>query len=68
MENFKKSDKNWEDYWNKLMLKSKKPIPWGTIVHEKPKHGDLTSTEDASQHKEIKKQRFKKKMFKDDIK
>lgn len=63
MENNEKfSDKEWINYWDDLMLKSKKPVPWGTIVEEKPEHGDKSTTEDTKLH------RFKKdtkKRFKD---
>jgi hypothetical protein len=63
MDKFEKfSDKEWQDYWDQLMLKSKKPVPWGTIVQEKPKHGDLSSSDDTKLHKK----RFKKNRFKKD--
>jgi hypothetical protein len=62
MQEFEKSaDKKWREYWDDLMLKSNKPVPWGTIVEEKPEHGDKSTTEDTKLH------RFKKdkKRFKD---
>lgn len=63
MDNLEKfSDKKWKDYWDKLMMKSKKPVPWGTIVEEKPEHGDKSTSEETQIH------RFKKntkKRFKD---
>lgn len=64
----KTSDVEWQEYWDELMMKSKKPVPWGTIVHEKPKHGDLSSTQDTQKHLKSKKTRFKKKRFKDENK
>lgn len=64
MDKFEKtSDKEWQDYWDDLMLKSKKPVPWGTIVEEKPTHGNLNTKQDTEMHK-----KFKKKRFKDDKK
>jgi hypothetical protein len=57
----KTSDKHWEEYWNSLMSESQKPVPWGTIVNEKPEHGDLSATEDTKKHqvKRFKRRRFK---------
>ncbi len=52
------SDARWKSYWDSLMEQSKSPVPWGTIVEEKPKHGDLTVEEDTAKHR---KSRFKKK-------
>ena len=54
----KKSDTEWVRYWDKLMNQSAKPIDWGTIVHEKPKHKNLTVTEEAKVHK-TSKRKFK---------
>jgi hypothetical protein len=65
MDNFTKfSDKEWQNYWDSLMEKSQKPVPWGTIVNEKPEHGDLSATEDTKLHKNKKIKRFKTKRFK----
>jgi hypothetical protein len=48
MENNEKfSDKEWRNYWDDLMLKSKKPVPWGTIVEEKPDQDNISTTEDT---------------------
>lgn len=49
----------WSDYWDELMLESKKPVPWGTIVEEKPKHGDKSTSEESKIHRFKKKKRFK---------
>ena len=52
MENFEKfSDKKWREYWDDLMLKAKSPVPWGTIVDEKPEHGEKTISEEKKIHK-----------------
>ena len=53
------SDKEWEDYWNELYTQSKDPVPWGTIVHEKPKHPSKNISEEKQLHKNIT-QKFKK--------
>lgn len=45
------SDKKWTEYWDDLMTKSADPVEWGTIVHEKPKHKNLTTEEEAKVHK-----------------
>jgi len=68
MNNFEKlSDTKWKNYWDNLMLKSKKPVPWGTIVEEKPDHSNLNLEEELKQHKvEPTKNKFKKKRFKSD--
>jgi hypothetical protein len=64
------SDKEFRDYWNNLFMQSKDPRPMGDIIEEKPKHGNLTTEEDAKLHKNTmrkfkkpvsKKPRFKKK-------
>ncbi len=64
------SDKKFRDYWNNLFMQSKDPRPMGDIIEEKPKHGNLTTEEDAKLHKDTmrkfkkpvsKKSRFKKK-------
>jgi hypothetical protein len=64
------SDQKFRDYWNKLFMQSKDPRPMGDIIEEKPKHGNLTTEEDARLHKDTmrkfkkpthKKSRFKKK-------
>jgi len=64
------SDKRFRDYWNNLFMQSKDPRPMGDIIEEKPKHGNLTTEEDAKLHKDTmrrfkkpvqKKHRFKKK-------
>jgi len=52
------SDKNWQNYWDDLMEQSDKPVSWGTIVNEKPLHGDKTVTEESKIHK-TKKRKFK---------
>lgn len=63
------SDKRFRDYWNNLFMQSKDPRPMGDIIEEKPKHGNLTTEEDAKLHKKTmrkfkkpvsKKPRFKK--------
>lgn len=63
------SDKRFRDYWNNLFMQSKDPRPMGDIIEEKPKHGNLTTDEDAKLHKKTmrkfkkpvsKKPRFKK--------
>jgi len=58
---FKKSDAEWQKYWDELMQQSDNPVPWGTIVEEKPLHGELSTTEDAKKHdlSKTKKRRFK---------
>jgi hypothetical protein len=33
------------------MLKAKSPVPWGTIVDEKPEHGEKTISEEKKIHK-----------------
>lgn len=53
------SDKKFRDYWNSLFMQSKDPRPMGDIIEEKPKHGNLTTDEDAKLHKKTMR-RFKK--------
>lgn len=54
------SDKDWRQYWDELMSKSKDPVLWGTIVEEKPKHKNLTTEEDTKTHNDQhKKRKFK---------
>ena len=59
------SDQKFRDYWNSLFMQSLDPRPMGDIIEEKPKHGNLTTKEDAKLHKKtmsrFKKTRFKKK-------
>lgn len=57
------SDKKFRNYWNSLFMQSKDPVPMGDIIEEKPKHGELTTKEDAKLHKKTMK-RFKKHRFK----
>jgi hypothetical protein len=44
------SDKEWVQYWDNLMGESKNPVPWGTIVYEKPEHSDKTINEEKKLH------------------
>lgn len=64
------SDKKFRDYWNNLFMQSKDPRPMGDIIEEKPKHGNLTTDEDAKLHKKtmrkFKKPASKKPRFKKD--
>lgn len=64
------SDKRFRDYWNNLFMQSKDPRPMGDIIEEKPKHGNLTTEEDAELHKKtmrkFKKPASKKPRFKKD--
>lgn len=53
------SDKKFRDYWNNLFMQSKDPRPMGDIIEEKPKHGNLTTEEDAKFHKKTMR-KFKK--------
>jgi hypothetical protein len=53
------SDKKFRDYWNNLFMQSKDPRPMGDIIEEKPKHGNLTTEEDAKLHKKTMR-KFKK--------
>jgi len=53
------SDKKFRDYWNSLFMQSKDPRPMGDIIEEKPKHGNLTTEEDAKLHKKTMR-KFKK--------
>jgi hypothetical protein len=53
------SDKRFRDYWNNLFMQSKDPRPMGDIIEEKPKHGNLTTEEDAKLHKKTMR-KFKK--------
>ena len=59
------SDQKFKDYWNNLFMQSLDPRPMGDIIEEKPKHGNLTTKDDAKLHKDtmrkFKKSRFKKK-------
>lgn len=57
------SDKRFRDYWNSLFMQSQDPRPMGDIIEEKPKHGNLTTEEDAKLHKDTMK-RFKKQIHK----
>ena len=53
------SDKKFRDYWNNLFMQSLDPRPMGDIIEEKPKHGNLTTEEDAKLHKKTMR-KFKK--------
>ena len=53
------SDKKFRDYWNGLFMQSLDPRPMGDIIEEKPKHGNLTTKEDAKLHKKTMR-KFKK--------
>jgi hypothetical protein len=61
LDNLRQSDKEWANYWDELMSKSDSPVPWGTIVQEKPTHQDKTIDEEKKLHrfKKTKKRRFK---------
>lgn len=54
------SDNRFEDYWNSLMMESIDPVELGTIIYEKPKHGNKTIKEEQKLHHT----KFKKKLMK----
>ena len=54
------SNNRFEDYWNSLMMESIDPVELGTIIYEKPKHGDKTIKEEQKLHNT----KFKKKVMK----
>ena len=54
------SNNRFEDYWNSLMMESIDPVELGTIIYEKPKHGDKTIKEEQKLHHT----KFKKKVMK----
>jgi hypothetical protein len=54
------SNNRFEDYWNSLMMQSIDPVELGTIIYEKPKHGDKTIKEEQKLHHT----KFKKNMMK----
>ena len=49
------ADKRWTDYWDDLYGESKSPLPWGTIVYEKPEHSNKTIEQEKKLHPEKKK-------------
>ena len=64
MKRFAKDDKKitknkYTEYWDNLMMQSLDPVELGTIVYEKPKHGDKTIEEEQELHGT----KFKKKMI-----
>ena len=55
-----KSDKRFRNYWDSLMMESIDPVELGTIIEEKPKHGDKTIKEEQELHgTKKKKSKFK---------
>lgn len=54
------SNNRFENYWNSLMMQSIDPVELGTIIYEKPKHGDKTIKEEQKLHRS----KFKKKPMK----
>lgn len=64
MKRFAKDDSNnsknrYVQYWDNLMMQSLDPVELGTIVYEKPKHGDKTINEEQKLHGT----KFKKKLM-----
>lgn len=54
------SDKRFRNYWDSLMMESVDPVELGTIIEEKPKHGDKTIKEEQELHgTKQKKSKFK---------
>jgi hypothetical protein len=65
MKRFAKDDSNgvknrYTEYWDSLMMQSLDPVELGTIIYEKPKHGDKTIQEEQKLHGT----KFKKNMMK----
>ena len=55
------SNNRFENYWNSLMMQSIDPVELGTIIYEKPKHGDKTIKEEQKLHNTKFKKKFMKK-------
>jgi hypothetical protein len=59
-DNSVESDKRFRNYWDSLMMESVDPVELGTIIEEKPKHGDKTIKEEQELHgTKQKKSKFK---------
>jgi hypothetical protein len=56
----KEAKNRYTEYWDSLMMQSLDPVELGTIIYEKPKHGDKTIKEEQNLHGT----KFKKNMMK----
>jgi hypothetical protein len=56
----KNAKNEYTEYWDSLMMQSLDPVELGTIIYEKPKHGDKTIKEEQKLHGT----KFKKNMMK----
>ena len=47
------SDKESQDYWDKYWSRAENPVPWGTMLWEKPEHSEKTTEEEQKVHKDV---------------